>query len=162
MTFRHSIVSPNHCILRLKPAHILIPVAGAVALGLLMTKKASGALNYFVSKVAVSFDGFTPVLRLDIAIQNPTNSQFVVKSIAGDVLANDSVIGNASMFQTLVVPPNAQTIMPVYVRLSPLAIVSDLVSIITKGSGIPQTIKFKGYVNANDFVTDLSLSYNIT
>lgn len=147
--------------LAVKAAHILLPVAGIVAIGLLMTKKAAGTLTYYIKKVSLNFEGITPIIRLDIGIQNPSNSQFVVRSIAGDVLANNTVIGNASAFQTIVVSPNSEATLPLYIRLSALAIVSDLVSIITKGSGIPQTLSFKGYVNANDFVTDLNLSYKI-
>lgn len=147
--------------MRLKPAQILLPVAGLLVVGLLLQKKAAGALNYFINKVAIAFEGITPVLRLDIVIQNPSNEGFVVRSITGDITSNGSVIGNASMFQTITISPNSQTLMPVFVRLSPLAVVSDLVSLITKGSGIPQTITFKGYVNANEIVSDINMTYKI-
>ncbi len=148
--------------LALKGSQILLPLAGLLALGLLLLKKAAGSLNYFIRGVAIAFEGITPVLRLDIVVQNPSNQTFVVRSITGDVSVDSSVVGNASMFQTVTIAGNAQAVLPVQVRLSPLAIVSDLVSIITKGSGIPKTIVFKGYVNANEVVNDIDLTYKIS
>lgn len=148
--------------MKLKAAHILIPVAGLVVAGLLLSKKASGYLNYYIKKLAVSFSGFTPLLKIDVAVQNPSNEQFVITSIAGDVKADGSVIGSGSLFQQVVIAPNSESVLPVVVRLSPLAVVSDLINIITKQSGIPMTVGFDGYVNANGFVTPIDLVYNVT
>lgn len=138
-----------------------LALAGLVAWGLLAAKRASGALNYYVSKVALSFEGVTPVLRLDITTQNPSNHSFIIKSIAGDLLVDGQKVGNASVFQTITIPETSVQIIPVYVRLSPLAVVSDLVRIITQGSGIPKEISFKGFINVNDIVADLDLTYKI-
>ena len=66
------------------------------------------------------------------------------------------------MFQTVTIAPNTQTTLDLIVRLNPVAIVSDLVMIITRGSGNPQVIKLQAFVNANGFVAPLALEYKIS
>lgn len=145
----------------LRTSQLLLPVAGLLVIGLLLQKKAAAALHYFIKGVAISFEGITPVLRIDVMVQNPSNQSFTVRSIVGSLFADGSKIGDASLFQTVTIAPNSQSVLPVQVRLSPLAIVSDLVSLIMKGSGIPKTIVFNGYVNANEMVTDVNMTYSI-
>ena len=151
----------NNLLLKLKPAYILLPVAAFIAISLFAQKTAAGFLNYLIKSVAISFEGITPVLKIDVMVQNPSNQQFVIRSISGDALANDQVIGTFSMFQQVIISPNSQIALPVIVRLNPLAIVSDLVTLILRGSGISQVIKLKGYVNANNIVAPLELSYKV-
>ena len=145
----------------LKPSQLLVPVAGLLVIGLLLQKKAAGALNFLIKNVAIAFEGITPVLRLDILVQNPSNQSFTFRSIVGGLYVDGSKVGDASMFQTITISPNSQQVLPVQVRLSALAIVSDLVSIITKGSGIPKSIRFSGYVNANEIVSAIDMTYQI-
>lgn len=147
--------------LKIKPSAILLPVAALVGLSLYAQQRASGFLNYYISSIALAFDGMTPILRLNIAIQNPSNQQFVVRSMVGTVLANDTPIGNISSFQTVVINPNSQQILPVYIRLKVLSIVTDIITLIQNGSGISQTITVTGNVNANNIVAPVNLSYKI-
>lgn len=147
---------------KLKPSHLILPIVGLVAAGLLLMKKGAATLGYYIQKVGISIDGFTPILRLDVGVQNPSNQSFTIRSIAGSVTVDGQPVGTVSMFETIVVAPVSQAIIPVYIRLSPLAIVSDLVSIITKGSGIPKTIVFNGYVNVNELVDDVQLTYKLS
>lgn len=122
--------------------------------------KAAKTLNYFIQGIALAFDGFIPLLRLDIAVQNPSNEQFVIKSISGTAWLGDTNAGNFSMFQTVVIAPNAQNVVPVVVRLNPSGIVSDLIRLIQKG-GYQMDLRIKGYVNANGFVNELDLDYKV-
>jgi len=147
--------------LKITPKAILLPIAALVGISLYAQKKASGFLNSYIDSIALAFEGIIPVLRLNIAFQNPSNQQFIVRSLTGNVMANDTVIGNVSSFQTIYINPNAQAILPVYIRLSPLGIVSDLLRLIQTGAGISQTIRVKGYVNANSIVAPIDLSYKI-
>ena len=81
--------------------------------------------------------------------------------MSGSCFVSDTNIGTFAMFEQIIINPNAQALLPLIVRLSPLAIVSDLITLITRGSGIPQTIKLEGVVNANNIVSELNLSYKI-
>jgi len=138
--------------MRLKPSHILLPVAVLIGAGLMAQKQAAGFLNFFIRSISLAFDGITPVLRLNIAIQNPSNESFVIRSLVANVTANETIIGNISSFTTVAINPNAETILPVFVRLKTIAIVSDILTLIQNGSGISQTIKIDGAANANNMV----------
>lgn len=146
---------------RLKPIHLLAPIAGLLALGVFAQKTASGFLNYFIRSVALSWDGATPLLRVMVAIQNPTNQKFTIRSIVGTLYINDHKAGNVSMFQTIVVNPNTQNELPVIVRLDPVAIVSDLLTLIERQSGNPQVLKLDAVINANGFVSNLAMIYKL-
>jgi len=145
----------------LRASQLLLPIAGLIALGLYAQKTAAGYLNYYIRSVALSFDGIVPVLKVDLNIQNPSNQQSTIRSITGNVSANGKNIGNFSMFETIQVNPNSQVILPVYVRLAVVPIVSDLVTLILRGSGNSVEIDLKGFVNANNIVSSIDLTYKI-
>lgn len=147
--------------MRLTAKQILLPIAGLLAIGLFAQSKAAKFLNFFIKGAALAWDAATPVLKLDVAVQNPSNQQFVVRSISGTAYLRDATAGTFSMFQTVVINPNSEAVIPLYVRLNPSGIVSDLIRMMqVGGSGI--TVRLQGHVNANGFVNELSLNYKIT
>lgn len=146
---------------RFKPVHLLAGVAGLLALGAFATKTASGFLNYFIRSVQVAWDGNQPLLRALVAIQNPTNQKFTIRSIVGTLYINGQKAGNVSMFQTIVINPNTQNELPVIIRLDPVAVVSNLLTLVENNSGNPQVIKLDAVVNANGFVSNLAMTYKV-
>lgn len=141
--------------------YVFTGIAALVATTLFAQKRAAGYLQFFVQGVAVAFDGITPVLKVNLAIQNPSNQRFVIKSLVAELTANGSTIGNVSSFQTVNVAPNSQMILPILIRLSLLAVAMDIVNLIQTRSGVSQQIKLKGAVNANDMLIPLELDYKI-
>jgi LEA14-like dessication related protein len=125
------------------------------------TKKAIGQLNYYIKGVGLSFDNFSPLLLLQIEVQNPSNAAFTINSFVGNLSSGGDNIGNVSSFAKVVVAPASQIIYPIVVRLNLVTIVSDLVNLITKKSGIPQEVELTGYVNASGIVSSINLKYKI-
>lgn len=146
----------------LKPAYILLPLAGLFALGLFAQKRASAMLTYLIDGIGFAWEGTAPLLRLDMIVQNPSNEQFTIKSIVANAYTNGHTLGNISMFQTIVINPHSVQVLPVFVRMNLSAVVSDLIALLQKGSGNPQEITLKGYVNANGFVSPLNMTYKLT
>jgi len=124
-------------------------------------KKASGFLNYFVKALQLSWDGADPLLRVTVAVQNPSNEQFIIRSIVGNLFINEQKAGNVSMFETITINPNRQTDIPLIVMLDPVAVVSDLLTLIQRQSGNPQEIKLVALVNANGFVQGMTVKYKL-
>lgn len=145
----------------MKVSTLLLPVAGLIALGFYAQKKAAGFLSYFIKSVSISWDGIIPVLKVNIDIKNPSNEQFTIRSISGTVAANGNAVGDFSSFQVVPINPNTQTTIPVFVRLAPLAVVSDLITLVLRGSGNSITLSLKGVVNANSVVTDLDMTFKV-
>ena len=147
---------------RFKPVHLLLPLGLLVGLGLFAQKVASGFLNYFIKNLAVAFDGFTPLLRVIVAVQNPSNQQFIIRSIVGNIFINETKAGNVSMFDTIVINPNTQTELPIVVRMDNIPAVSDLLVLIQQQSGNPQQIKLVALINANGLVNGITMTYKLT
>jgi LEA14-like dessication related protein len=140
---------------------LLIIGAAVAAYFLYVQKQAIGLLNYVIGSVALSFNGLTPVLKINVLIQNVSNQSFTVTSFVGNVNVAGSSIGSMSSFTEVVIPPASQVTYPVYATLNLLGAVSDLVNLIQSGSGTSTTITLKGFVNANGIVAPVSLDYKI-
>lgn len=135
--------------------------AAFIAWLLIAQKKAIALLSYSVEKVGVSFDGITPLLRLDILIQNVSAETFTIQSFVGNLLVNGYQVGTISSFTSLTIPAASQVVYPVVVRMSLIGVVSDLVNVITKGSGTSQVIQVNGFVNASGIVAPINLNYKV-
>jgi len=145
----------------LKSKDILIGAGIFVAWLVYSQKKAIGLLNYIISGVSISFDGITPIMRLSIGVQNVSNESFLLKSFVGNLTANGFVIGNVSSFVPINIPAASQVNYDVYVRMSLIGVVQDIVNLIQQKSGMAQTVKLDGFVNASGIVAPVSLSYKI-
>lgn len=145
----------------MKSKDILLGAGIFIAWLVYSQKKAIGLLNYFISGVAITFEGITPIMRLSIGVQNVSNESFLIKSFVGNLVANGEVIGNVSSFVPMQIPAASQVNYDVYVRMSLVGIVSDIVNVIQKKSGIAQTVTLNGYVNASGLVAPVSLTYKI-
>ena len=146
--------------MQLQAKHLLLPIGCLLAIGLFAQGKAAGMLSYIVKSAGLSFEGVTPVLKLNVTVQNPSNQQFVIRSITGEATIDGDTVGNFYMFQTVAVYPNSEQIVPLYVRLNSTAIVSDLVRLIQLG-GNSLEVRMKGFINVNGFVSDLNLNYKV-
>lgn len=140
----------------------LLLVAGAAGAYWYFTqKKAIGLLNYYIHDIGVDFDGLAPLMKLNIAIQNPSNSSFLVRDFVGNISANGYNIGTVSSFTPLSVPAASQVYYPVIVRLNLIGVVTDIINLIQQRSGISQEIILNGYVNASGIVAPVYLKYKI-
>lgn len=145
---------------------VLLAATAFVGFLVFSKKKAIGLLNYFIAGIAIAFDGFTPVLRVSVGIQNPSNEDFQIRSFVGNLFTIDAdgtkvKIGNVSAFDTLYIRAASQATYPVYVRMNVIPIVTDLVNAIMQGSGFSREIKLEGTVNASGIVAPISLNYQI-
>ena len=145
---------------------ILLVATAFVGFLVFSKRTAIGLLNYFVSGIAIAMDGFTPVMRVEIGIQNPSNEDFQIRSFVGNLFAVDALnqshpIGNVSAFSSMWVRASSQAIYPLYVRLNVGAVVSDIVNAIMQGSGPGHTIVLDGTVNASGIVAPIRVEYKL-
>lgn len=128
---------------------------------------AADKLNYFVQKVTVTFSGFTPIVNVILAIQNPTGESLNIGSIVGDLYINDNYAANISGFQMTTIKPSTVTLFPLAARLSLSGLygeVKDIINALSTGNVnvlINQTLKFKGRVYAEGVSIPLSFSYKV-
>lgn len=140
---------------------VVLLLAGAGAVYLWNLSKAAANLIYSPGDITgFRLDGISPVLYVDLVIQNTNNVSFTINSLAGSVLSNDTVIGNISNFTPIQVPGNAESVLPLTLKLQPIGLVGDIISIITGGVG-NRDLRIKGTVNANGIQEGFELIYKI-
>jgi hypothetical protein len=136
-------------------------VAGVAGLYLWNLSKAASNLTYYPGNVTgFSLSDYSPVITVDLHVQNTSNVDFTINSLAGNVLSDGTIIGNISNFTPVRIPANSQGTIPLTLTLQPLGVVNDIISIITGGSGL-RNLLLQGSVNANGFQQTLSVPYKI-
>ncbi len=78
-------------------ALILVGFAGLLYLWNL--DKAASNLIYFPGRITgFSLNGLSPVITLELIVQNPSNVSFTIASLAGNVTSDGTQVGNVSDF----------------------------------------------------------------
>lgn len=139
-----------------------ILLLGAAFLFYQYTKK-QAVVNRYYAGIRVQIASARQVgndIVVTFRIQNPNSNTVVIRSLVGDVFINGGKVGNAGSFQTINVLGNAETYVPINVRINALQSVAVLANMITaKNKKI--VIKFVGTINVNNIATPLNLSYKM-
>jgi LEA14-like dessication related protein len=106
------------------------------------------------------FEGLTPVLTLKLAVQNTSNQSFTLKSFAGNVWANNYLVGVTSSFDAIEIKANAQTLVPIKVRLSLLGIVNDIIQAITTHSKTVE-LELDSHANVDNLQVPVNIKYKV-
>lgn len=144
----------------------LLPKLALIGAGIfvavkLVTANVINRLNFIVTGVQLGFQGTTPQVTIQIAIQNPTSSSFTINSIVGNVFLNGQFIGNVSSFQTTAIPPNGQVTLPVNVLLNVAQVIADVIHIIDGSAGIQAMIEIQATANIDNLAFPLDVSYKL-
>ncbi len=140
---------------------VLVVLAGAAGLYFWNLSKAAGNLIYFPGNITgFQLDGISPIIYVDLIVQNTNNVSFTINSLAGNVLSNDTIIGNIKNFTPIELAGNSQVAIPLTLQLQPIAIVGDIISIITGAVG-ERELRVHGTVNANGIQAGFDLIYKI-
>ena len=139
----------------------LLTGAGLVAYKAFSKTQSAGTLNFYPASVKnLQMDGVTPVLTLNLAIQNPSSQAYTVKAVVGSLYANGFLIGNVGSYTQKQVIATGQTIYPLIIRLSLLGIVQDIINAFS-GNGAAQKVELNAYANVDDFNIPIKLLFNI-
>jgi len=134
-------------------------LAGIAGVYLWNLSRAAGYLQYYPGNIT-GFSLIPPVITVDLVVQNTSNITFTINSLAANVTSDGTQIGNISDFTPVVIPANSQGAVPLTLRLLPIGIVNDIISIITGGVG-SRTILIKGTVNANGVQQPFELPFKV-
>lgn len=141
----------------------LLLIAGVAGLYFWTQKNAAEHLVYIPGRILnLSLNSGSPVVTAELVIQNTSNVDFTINSIAGNVTSNDTIIGNISDFVPVVVPANAQGSLPLNLTLIPIGIVNQIISILSGNSGPTQIpLDIAGSANVNGIQVPFELNYKI-
>lgn len=140
----------------------LILLAGAgVAYWYYKKYEAAKVINYNIASVALNFQGVFPILKIILNVQNVSNQSIMINSMAGNLYINNTNVGTVSNFQETIIKGNSQTPYEITVKLNLLGVVSDLVSLITNGTGNAQTLQLVVNANVEGMIIPVNAKYQI-
>ncbi len=132
----------------------LLLIGGAVALWALSKANTGQHLQFL--PVGASWDG--GALQIQVGVQNPTNDSLQYNSLAAQVTANGTIIGNLSGFVPKLIAPNQQTTIPVNFTPNILGALSTIFNQVTQGGG-GIMIGINGAANVNGITLPVSLTF---
>jgi hypothetical protein len=139
----------------------LLLIGGAGALWLLTKQSAAKRLVFFPGAIqGMAFEGATPMAYLDVIVQNTSNADIAVYSIAGTAYANGYMIGNISNFQGVTIRRNSESRLPVTVRFNLIGMVNDIINAFQTKT-FKQDIIIQGTANAEGFPVPIDLKFSV-
>ena len=145
----------------MNPATLLYIMVAAGGLYLWNLGRAATNLVYIPGNITgLSLAGLTPQVTATLVVQNTSNLEFTINSLAANVLSNGTQIGYISSFTPVVIQANSETRVPITMTLQPIGLVNEITSIITGGVGTREIV-VDGSINANGIQAPLSIEYKI-
>lgn len=151
----------------------LVFPAALVAIGLYLSRSkdstpvtspptgAAKDLHAEIANIGFGWEGLTPILKLNIYIQNASNASFVVRAMSGVILVNGKNYGEASSFGDKQIPPQTEIEYPLQLRLSVGQVYNDLKAIIEKNTGYQAVIQVDGKLNIDGVYYPMQLTHAI-
>lgn len=145
--------------MRMNGVGAVLLLAGVAGLYLWNLSRAAKNLIYLPGNIT-GFNLLPPVIYLELVIQNTSNVDFTINSLAANVTSDGTVIGNVSEFVPVSLPANSQGVVPITLSLQPLGLANEIISILSGGNGY-RNLEIKGSVNANGIQQSFSVQFKI-
>lgn len=121
----------------------------------------AGNLTFFPHRfTGMAFEGITPVATIELIVQNTSNTDFTLNSLSGNVLVQNTLVGNVGNFSPVYIPGNSETVIPLKIRFLLISLVDDIIAAFQTGH-FDKELVFDGTVNANGVQVPLNLTYKI-
>lgn len=139
----------------------LLLIGAAVGLYFWNQQHAAGALLYHPGNILnLSLSGINPVATVELIVQNPSNVDFTINSLAANVFTDNTYIGNVANFAPVVIPRNTQQSIPLTIEFFSLGLIDQIINAFQTGFQ-KKTIQLQGTVNANGFQQPLDLPFTV-
>mgnify|MGYP003339863054 FL=1 len=140
--------------------NLLWIVGGAAALLLLSKYRFGQKANFFLRSLRPGGSLFSPTIKVEMAVQNPTNQTITIKSITGSISVNDKYLANVSAFGDQKVLPNAESTLQLTARPSATGVFQSVRELLTNPVGSIKAT-FDGTANVDGLVVPVSESKTI-
>lgn len=145
----------------MRTGDVLLLFGGAIGLYYLTRGRAANQLNFYPGGIqGMAFQDLQAMAFLDFIVQNTSNADVNLNSIAGNAYANGTLVGNISNFEGSVIRGNSETRVPVVVRFNALGIVSDIIDAFQTGN-FRQDITINGRANAEGISVPIDLKFQV-
>lgn len=139
---------------------ILLLGGVAVAFIALRKKAAVGTLRFVLRSVGADFSSpLAPKLKLTLGVQNPSNSNFNLKSVVGDLSVNGNYFANVNAFKSVDIKSNSETLLPITVEPSIGNVVTSVLQLIRLKGKTGLNVSLVGTVNADGVAYPLNTAF---
>lgn len=139
----------------------LLLIGAAAGLYVWSTTHAAGNLIYKPGGVTgMNFTILNTVATVDLIVQNTSNVDFTINSLAANAYTDGTLVGNVSNFYPVTVAGNSQGAIPLTIELYNLSIVDQIVGAFQNRQQ-KKELKLDGTVNANGFQAPFNLTYTV-
>lgn len=135
-------------------------ISGAAALYFFSKFSFGQKAGFFLRSIKPGGSLLSPVINVDMAVQNPTNSTITVKSITGSISVNDRYIANVSAFGDQKILPNQESIIKLTARPSAIGVFESVRELLTNPIGT-SIANFQGTANVDGIVIPINESKTI-
>lgn len=139
----------------------LVFIAGLILLNKFAKGSAASTLSFSIAGLNFSFAGLVPIVTVSIAIQNTSNQDLVINSVAGSLYINGEYTANVSSFDKLNIPANSERTYSITLRLSLTGVVNTVVDILSGASNLTANIRFAGNMNFENLQIPVDLTYKL-
>lgn len=141
---------------------ILLIGGAALALYYILRKKSAiDNLKFDVVGVRPSLAGSSPTVNLDIRIRNVSSEAIDVNGISGQLILNNTIIGDVYTQLMQQIPAYSDTVAPVKVSLYNSGILNSVISFIDNISAPAADFLFRGTVDYKGARLPLYLNYKL-
>lgn len=122
---------------------------------------AAGNLQYKPGNVTgIDFSLTNTVATVDLIVQNTSNVDFTINSLAANAYTDGTLVGNVSDFMPVMIAGNSQGAIPLIIELYNISLVDQIISAF-QNKFQKKELKLEGTVNANGFQTPFQLIYTV-
>jgi LEA14-like dessication related protein len=145
----------------MRTGDVLLLFGGVVGLYYLTKSRAANNLTFYPGSITgMGLQNGEPMMQLDFIVQNTSNADVALNSIAGNAYSNGYLVGNISNFQGAVIRGNSETRVPVLVRFNLIGAVNDIIDAFQTGN-FRQDITIEGRVNGEGISVPIELKFQV-
>lgn len=118
-------------------------------------------LNFYPGKVkGLNWNGGKPTMTVELLIQNTSNQDYTLNSMAGNLYANGTLVGNLSVFNPVSIKRNSQTILDVQIKMLLIGMLDNIIDAITNGA-YKVTLELDSYANVDNLQIPVDITYKV-
>jgi hypothetical protein len=149
----------GYYIRNMRTGDALLLIGGGVGLWFLAKYNAARRILFFPGSIqSMAFVNGSPLAYIDVLVQNTSNADLTVHSLAGTVYANGYLVGNISSFQPTSIRRNSESRFPVTIRFNLIGVVNDIIRAFQTGS-FKQDFVLEGSANVEGFNVPINLKF---
>ncbi len=141
----------------------LLILGGALLAWPLISKAVAGSkLSIVFSRIkSVNYQGGQLQIIIELRAINPSNQDFTIRSLHGDLYFNGTSVGQGFILSPLTIQPNSYTDLPITFTLTTGQAANAIYNLVTGGTSGGATLNFKGSANVDGLPIPINQTFGL-